>query len=169
MKKTIALILMFFILLNLAGCENVRRKFTRKKKEPVKMPHIYQIKKYEKKPSPELYKKHYSYWMSWQSELIKVVGVNHKKDVRCIEEIVSNLNDMQNILVPEKAAELKSHIDKLVKVKDIIDKEEPTQANRDVVVRTLEREDRFIKREFSYNKVKNYLRKSFEDDDGKGS
>ena len=169
MKKTIALILMFFILLNLAGCEGVRRKFTRKKKEAVKMPHIYQVKKYEKKPSPELYKKHYSYWMSWQSELIKVVGVNHKKDVRCIEEIIGNLNDMQNILVPEKAAELRPHIDKLVKVKDAIDKEEVNQANKDVVVRTLEREDRFIRREFSYNKVKNYLRKSFEDDDGKGS
>ena len=30
-----------------------RRKFTRKKKEPVKLPRIYQVRKYEKKPTAE--------------------------------------------------------------------------------------------------------------------
>ncbi|MBI5144280.1 MAG: hypothetical protein HZA30_04355 [Candidatus Omnitrophica bacterium] len=163
MKRALALVLIFFILVNLTGCETMRKKFTRKKKEPVKMPRIYQVRKYEKKPTPELYKKHYAFWTSWQSELISVLGQNHKKDMRCIEEIIGNLSDMQNILVQEKAGRLKTHIDKLVKVKDIIFNEELTQWNKDYVKRTLEREDRAIKREFSYKKVKDYLKVSYED------
>ena len=169
MRKIISISIIFFMLINLAGCETVRKKFTKKKKEPVKMPRIYQVKVYEKRPTPELYKKHYAFWVSWQSELIKVLGENHKKDMRCIEEIVGNLDDMQNILVKEKADELKSHTEKLEKVKDIIFNEELTQANKDYVKRTLEREDRFIKREFNYKKVKDSLRKSFEDEGQKGT
>lgn len=165
MKKWLSVLLMFLILINLAGCEAMRKKFTRKKKEPVKMPRIYQVKIYEKKPTPELYKKHYSFWVTWQSELIRVLGENHKKDMRCIEEIVGNLSDMQNMLIDKKASQLKPHIDKLTEIKDIIFKEDLSQANKDYVRRTLDREDRNIKREFNYNKIKDYVRKSFEDEE----
>jgi len=163
MKKALALILVFAAVLNLAGCETLRKKFTRKKKETVKMPRIYQVKKYEKKPTPELYKKHFSYWASWQSEMIKTLGVNNKKDKLCIEQIVSNLNDMQGILLPDKAAALQVHIDNLMKVKDIVDTEELSQFNKTYISRTLEREERFIKREFIYSRVKDKLRTSFDE------
>lgn len=169
MKKLLLLFLVFFVVINLTGCEPLRKKFTRKKKEPVKIPRIYQVRKYEKKPTPELYKKHYTFWTSWQSELISSLGQNHKKEKRCIEEIVGNLNDMQNILVQEKAEQLKPHIDKLAKVKEIIFNEELTQANKDYVKRVLEKEGRAIKKEFNYKKVKDYLKKSFEDDAQKGT
>ncbi len=168
MKKWIYFFLICSIILNLTGCEAVRKKFTRKKKEPVKMPRIYQVKIYEKKPSPELYKKHYAYWVSWQSELIRVLGQNHKKDVRCIEEIMGNLNDMRNILINEKGDVLAPHIEKMEKVKDLIFKEDLTQANKDYVRRTLEREERFIKKEFVFDKVKDYLKKSFDDESQTG-
>jgi len=164
MKKLIVFFLTCFILLNLTGCEAVRRKFTRKRKEPVKMPRIYQTKSYETRPSPQIYKKHYAYWASWQSELIRVLGQNHKKDMRCIEEIVGNLNDMRNILVKEKGEELDSHIKKMENVKEIIFNDSFTQSNKDYVRRTLEREERFIKREFSFAKVKGQIRKSFDDE-----
>jgi len=161
MKKVVAVLVMAAICFNLAGCETLRKKFTPKKKEPVKMPRIYQVKKYEKKPTPELYRKHFSYWASWHSEMIKTLGKNGKKDRLCIEEIVGNLNDMQNILLPEKAAALKPHIDNLVRVKDIVFNEELSQANKTYVMSTLEREERLIKKEFNYTKVKDKLRKEF--------
>ena len=162
MRKIFSVLIIFFLILNLTGCETVRKKFTRKKKPAPKVPRFYQVKKYVKRPSPELYHKHYAYWGSWQSELISVLGKNHKKDIRCIEEIVGQLIDMQNILVPEKGEELTPHINTLVKVKDIIDKENLSQANIDYIKSTLEREDRFIKREFCLSKVKKYIKKSFE-------
>ena len=166
MKNFVRVSLALFIILNIAGCTTLQKKFTRKKKASVKMPHIYVVKKYEKMPTPELYQKHYSYWMTWQSELIKVLGENNKKDKRCIEEIITNLKDMQNILVKEKGDELTSHIDKLTRVKSTIFNEELTQANRDPVLMVLEREDRVIKREFVLKKVRDYLRKSFDEDEG---
>ncbi len=167
MKRILACVIMFCLLLNITGCESMRKKFTRKKKESVKAPRIYQVKKYVKKPSPELYKKHYVYWMTWHSELLRVLGDNHKKDLSCIEGIISNLKDMQGILTDEKAAKLKPRIDSMLKVKEIIVNEDLTMFNKDYVRRTLEREDRAIKREFVYDKVKDSLRKSFEDENEK--
>lgn len=164
MKRAVSFLLVFFLLMNITGCEGLKRKFTRKKKEAVKMPRIYQAKKYTKTPSPELYKKHFAYWQSWQSELISVLGENHKKDMRCAEEVVGQLKDMQGILVPEKAEEMKPHIEKMVKVKDMIFNEEMSVANREYIRSTLEREDRLINKEFSYTKVKDFLRKSFDDE-----
>lgn len=164
MRKIIALLLIAFLVVNTTGCDSLRKKFTRKKKEGVKKPRIYQVKKYEKKPTPELYQKHFAYWVSWQSEIIQELGQNHKKDVRCIEEIVGQVKDMQGILVPEKAAELQKHIDKLEQVGDLIEREDMTQANKYSILQTLEHEDRVIKREFCLKKVKPYLRKSFDEE-----
>lgn len=164
MKKAVSILLALFLLFNITGCEAMKKKFTRKKKAPVKMPRIYQVREYEKKPTPELYKKHYSYWESWHSELLKVLGRNHKKDMRCIEEITAHLSDMRNMLMPEKAAELEPRIDKLIRVKEIMAREDLTQFNKHTVIITLEREDRAIKRGFEFDKVKNYLKKSFDDE-----
>lgn len=166
MRKIWSALLVLCLLVNLTGCETVRKKFTRKKKATVKVPKMYQTKMYYKKPAPELYKKHFSYWDSWHSELIKTLGKNHKKDVKCIEESVNNLNDMQGLLVPEKADRLRNHIDKLVKIKDIIFKEDLTQFNKNYVLMTLEREDRAIKREFKYAKIKDYIKKEADDEEG---
>jgi len=164
MRKIVSILLACFILLNITGCEPLKRKFTRKKKETIKMPRIYQVQKYVKKPSPELYQKHYAYWASWQSELEKVLGQSHKKDMLCIEQIVSNLQDMQNVLIPEKAVELKKHVDRIITVKDVICRESLSQFNKDSIMSTLAMEGRFIRREFCYSKIKNYLKKSFDDE-----
>lgn len=163
MKRYFKVLVIAILAVNLAGCMALQKKFTPKKK-PVKMPRVYHTKEYDKNPTPELYQKHYAYWMTWQSELIKVLGDNGKKDKRCIQEIVGNLQDMQGILVEEKAAALEPHIVKMENVKDEIFGAEMTQANKDYVRRTLEREDRAIKREFSLKRVRNYLKKSFDEE-----
>ncbi len=152
----------------LSGCEGLKKKFTRKKKPAVKMPRIYQVKKYEKKPTPELYNKHYAYWLNWQSELMKVLGQNRKKDTRCIEEIISNLKDMQNILISEKAEKLQPHIDKMIKVRDCIVAGNLTQYNKTYIEMTVGKEYRLIRNGFSYKYVKDYLKKSFEDESEEG-
>ena len=164
MRKIVVFTLIIVLTLGAAGCASVQRKFTRKKKETVKMPRIYQVKKYERKPTPELYKKHYVYWESFQSEMIRVLGQNHKKDMICIEHILSNLSDMQNMLAPDKASELGKHIDRLARIKDILVKEDLTKFNSNYITMTLERESRYIKRGFIYGKVKSSLRTSYSDE-----
>ncbi|MCX5679563.1 MAG: hypothetical protein NTZ95_02705 [Candidatus Omnitrophica bacterium] len=164
MKRVLTFAIALFLIFNIAGCASIQKKFTRKKKEAVKMPRIYQVKKYERKPTPELYKKHYVYWESFQSEMIMVLGQNNKKNMVCIEHILSNLRDMQNMLLPEKAAELEVHIVRLAKIKDILVKEDLTTFNRNYIMMTLERESRYIKRIFIYSKVKDSIRTSYEDE-----
>ena len=164
MKRAMALLMVFLLAVNLTGCEAVKKKFTRKKKGAVKMPRFYQLKKYTKKPSSELYRQHYAYWESWQSELVSVIGQNHKKDLRCIEEATGQLKDMQSILIPEKAEQMQPHVDNMENARSIIRKGPLTFANKDSVKKMVEREDRAIRSEFCYAKVKDSLKKSMDEE-----
>lgn len=166
MKKICALAMIVFIALTLAGCDALQRKFTRKKKYVKPVPRLYQLKKYDIKPSAALYSKHYAYWQSWMSELIQDLGGNRKKDIRCIEEALSQLHDMQNILVQEKADALEKHIHRLEEVRDTIIKEQLSQYNKSQIIMTLEREDRTIKREFCTAGIKGHIKESFDEPRG---
>lgn len=170
MKKALSLFVIFALVLSMGGCSpEWKKKFVRKKKQPtIKVPKVHRVKKYEKRPSPELYKKHYVYWESWSSELIELLGQNHKKDVRCVEEALGHLKDMQYILVPEKGAELQVHIDRLTGIRDTIVNDDMGFANKDTIRRDLEREDRLVKMKFSPKDVRNFLKKSLDDENAGG-
>ena len=165
MKKWAIIMTVFCLTVSLTGCDAVQRKFTRKKKTAVKMPRFYQVKKYPKKPAPELYKKHYSYWRTWQGELIDNIGQNNKKARRCAEEAVGQLRDLQGLLIPSKAEEMERHIVSMEGVRDIIARGDITFATKDSVRQTAEREDRIIGKDFCFAKVKNYLIKVTNDEE----
>ena len=166
MRKLLTLFVIFAILINTAGCsEEWRKKFIRKKKDVAKKPRIYQEKRYPKEPTQELYTKHYNYAISWLSQLTSDLGQNSKKDLRCMEETLGQVLDMQNCLVPEKAAELDKHINRLKEVLGILKNGDLGQGNKDYVQRTLDREERFLRSEFYYNKIKNFMKKSFEEEE----
>ncbi|MFH1189123.1 MAG: hypothetical protein V1682_00335 [Candidatus Omnitrophota bacterium] len=163
MRKIFIFVIVLFTAASLVGCDSLQRKFTRKKKETKPVPRLYQVKKYDVKPSVELYKKHYAYWQSWMSELIQDLGDNHKRDVRCVDEALSQLHDMRNILVREKADALTKHIRRIEDVRDTIVKEDLSQYNKSQVMMTLEREDRIVKSEFAVTKIKDHIRDSFDE------
>jgi len=163
MKKWAMFLLIIAIAVSMTGCDALQRKFTRKTKKTTK-PRIYQLKKYDIKPSPDLYAKHFAYWQTWSSELLQRLGNNHKKDARCIEELLGQLHDMQNILVKEKADEFEKHIVAYERVRDTIMKEELTVNNSSRTRMTLEHEDRVIKNDFCVKKIRNFIKKSFDED-----
>ena len=159
------LVLASFLIANLTGCAEVQRKFTRKKKAAVsKIPRYRAVKQYEKRPTQELYQRHYVFWRTWHSELLRVMGQNHKKDARCIGEIISNLKDMQNMLIPDKAARLGPHIAELEKAGAAIAGSDAASAYNTIYIRRiLEKEDKAIAGGFKYKKVKDFIKTSFED------
>ena len=166
MRRWVSLLLILVIAASLSGCsEEWRRKFVRKKKNVAKKPRIYQNKKYVKEPTEALYAKHYNYTISWLSELADDIGQNSKKDARCIEEALGQMKDVQLFLVPEKARELDKHINRLKEVQDLILRRDLGHANIDYVRRTVEREERFLRSEFYYNKVKKYMKESFDEEE----
>lgn len=165
MRRTVSFMLIIAIAVSLAGCsESWRRKFIRQKKE-TKKPRIYQLKRYKKEPNEALYDKHFNYCVTWLSELAEDIGKNSKKDARCIQEAISQMKDMQAILVPEKGSQLDKHIKRLKEAQSTILKGDLDQANLDYVRRNVEREERFIRAEFYYNKIKNYMIKSFDEEE----
>ena len=163
MKRMCAVIMIICVAVTLVGCDSLQKKFTRKKKETKPIPRLYQIKKYDIKPSVALYSKHYAYWQSWMSELLQDLGQNSKKDVRSVEEALNQARSMQSILVQEKADQLEKQIKEIEEAKDVIVREELSQFNKSQVLMTLERADRTIKRDFSAKKIKDYIRESFDD------
>lgn len=166
MRRLLSIFIIFAILLNTAGCsEEWRRKFIRTKKTVAKKPRIWQDKRYSKEPTEALYAKHYNYAIDWLSELADGLGQNNKKDLRCIEEALGQIEDMQNCLIPDKAKELDKHINRLQEVRDILKREDLGQANKDYVRSSVDREERFLRSEFYYNKIKSYMKKSFEEEE----
>ena len=161
LRVTVLLLLLAVFTLDLTGCAQLQKKFTRKKKAALtKLPAYRPVKEYKKQPAAELYQRHYVFWSSWHSELLSVMGQNRKKDTRCIGEIISNLKDMQNILTPEKGAELEKHIAKLEVVRGKI-AEGPLSTYDTISIRdTLEHEEKVIEDNFRYKKVKDYLREN---------
>lgn len=163
-NKKFILFIVLVLALSFTGCAQIQRKFTRKKKETTRLPSYRAVKPYEYKPTPELYEKHFTYWQSWEKEFLQVMGKNSKKDARCINEMISNLRDMQNILVEEKAAELEPHIVRIEGLKETIISASGSTYNSVYVRSVLETEQVEIYNKFRYKRVKDYLKKSFEDD-----
>jgi len=165
MRRWLTFFVILAMVMSLAGCsEEWRRKFISKKKD-VKKPRIYQLKRYKKEPTEQLYTKHYNYCITWLSELSQNLGQNSKKDARCIEEALGQIKEMQSILVKEKAQELDKHINRLKEVRDLIVRQDLGQGNMDYVRRSVEREERFMRAEFYYNKIKKDMKESFEEEE----
>jgi hypothetical protein len=92
------------MLLELLGCEAFTRKFTRKPKkqdaavEMVLVPEVYKGPNMTKE---EIYRQYYTYWSSWQDELINVLTGQStwKKKVDCAQEALKNLLKMKMLVV----------------------------------------------------------------------
>lgn len=160
-SRIMLILLILFLALDTTGCAGLRKKFVRKKKVEEKKPHYYRIEKYDTHPTLELYTKHYVYWRSWHREIIELLGENIKKDKRCIDEMIGNLQDMMIMLVDEKGDELEKHIEALRGIKKEIDRRDLTLATKTRVRRVLEKEFMLIKIDFSYRKMAPYIRSEF--------
>lgn len=157
MRGLFILLLAGFLAVSATGCASLKKKFTRKKTE-VKKPRYYQVRKYDIKPSMELYEKHYIYWINWHRDMSQKLGQNAKRDRLNIQQLIGNLYDMRKILDDEEAARLDPHIENLRGVEKTI-----TTQNLDVgdaarVQNILDRELRIVKREFSPSKMKGHIR-----------
>ncbi|MBD3380444.1 MAG: hypothetical protein GF408_08305 [Candidatus Omnitrophica bacterium] len=163
--KWMALLLAAVMVIGSGGCAQLRDKFIRKKKEEPGMKRYTVVKPYDVRPSLDLYTKRYVYWKNWHRELLDVIDhSNHKKTVVAVEQELSNLVDMQNMLVDEKAQELQEYIDELTEIELTIKKERVTLGNKTRLVRKLEALGRGVKRDFSYNKMRRYIADDFRQD-----
>ncbi len=147
-----------------SGCAQLREKFVRKSKEDEEPAarRYYAVKAYDVHPSLELYTKRYIFWKNWHSELLAVLmHTNHKKTVVAAEQTLSNLMDMQGMLVDEKAEDLQVSIDEMAGIEEKIKSERITKGNEVRMRRKLETLERKIKRDFSYTRMRGFIRDDF--------
>jgi hypothetical protein len=164
MRKELKLILpVIGSIFLITGCADLRQKFIPKKKEDESSTmHYYAVREYDIKPSLELYTKRYVYWKNWQKEILDVIdNRNHKKIVVALEQAVSNLIDMRNMLVEKKAAELQTYIDEMTDIEMSVKEQRMTRGTKVRIRRKLESLGKQIKRHFSYNKVGGYIADDF--------
>ena len=138
-----------------SGCADMKDKFIRKPKEEKPIYKKYQaVKTYNVKPSIELYQKRYVFWKSWHRELLDVLpDTNKKKKVTAIEQEISNLFDMQSMLIEEKAEGMQEYIDDLSVIEKQFKRGPITSGQAVRIRRKLETLGRQIKLHYSYTKV----------------
>ena len=111
--KTIFLVsVLWFLVTELMGCESVsesiKKKFIPKKKKEEAAPVMfYDEEFYSKYPNATLYDNHYTYWKTWEKELIdSLSGTNDKKMAQCANYALSEMILMRKYLLDPKATEL---------------------------------------------------------------
>ncbi len=147
-------------LLNAAGCANVQKKFTRKKKEPARIPAVMYVEQgpYQKPYSNDYYyRTHYTMWRTWHDELIDQLGGNNKKVSRCAEESYNHLSQLAEYLLPEKKAALEPILKDLERVTRRIRSGGYAASEEPSMRSDLERIGRLVANDFYYNKVKDQV------------
>ena len=148
------------------GCASLQRKFTRKKKKTEKTEAIITTHDYSKELRVnELYKKHFVFWKSWQTELIERMDAGYKKRVSCYNYTMESLFEMKKYLSPEKQNELNVFIDRIKSVDKDIRKKRLSKSESYRITHLLEKTKRQIDRNFSYSKVEGFLELGSEDAD----
>ncbi len=157
MKKWMTFLLLLVCVANAAGCASVQKKFTRKKKTPshVAATIYLQEGEYQKKYSNDYYyKSHFTFWKTWQSELINGLGGNRKKVARSAQEALGHLTELGNYLIPEKKSQLQLEIDSLSKIVRKIESQHYSDSEYGGMRSELERIQRTVSNNFYYDKVK---------------
>jgi len=162
-KKLIVSLFFCFLIFGLVGCEAFVRKFTRKPKkessireEMVLAPQEYKGLQMSKE---EEYRQYFLFWQSWHEELINALSEkgNRKKQVDCANETIKNLNCLRGLMNVKKQARVDIYINRLNSLKGSITNDlygNSVDTNR----QDAERIKRNILQEFSYKKIKEYLR-----------
>jgi hypothetical protein len=162
LKTVIIFLGLFTMACGLMGCDAFVHKFTRKSKkaevprqELVLVPEEYKPPKMTKE---EVYRHYFLYWQSWHEELINALtaGLSQKKRLDCTDEAIKNLEELKKIMQGSKQKRMDIYLEQMRGLRESLASDlygDNLQTDR----LTAERLKRGIMREFSYDKVKDYL------------
>ena len=126
-------ILVAFVLIaavSLSGCSpEWRKKFVRKRKKEVAGPQAILVLQPDQKavfPADVRYRQHYAFWKSWHGELLGSLGQIHKRDIRTMDGVISELRAMQTLLSGRPAERLREILVELSNLQDDWERAAPT-------------------------------------------
>ncbi len=159
--KIILMITSYCLLITCFGCDAFMRKFTRKPKTENLPVEELVIEPQEYKASQDKegqYRQYFLFWKSWQSELIVSLQEkrSQKKLLDCLGQAISNLENLGPFLKPEIRDKLGSYIKQEKVLLDFIQRDVYGN-NTAMNISMAERLKSDILKNFSYNKIKDYL------------
>jgi len=146
----------------LTGCEAMRKKFTREKKNVALEQPIYVPVEYNRETMPKetTYRNYFLYWQSWHDELINHLNIdaNHKKQIECIEQVILNLEKMKAMLPEDKQKIVDGFIQQSKDIQQKILAANLNEFTLNQLRGTLTQQKMQIMKELSYPKVKDSLK-----------
>ncbi len=162
--KTIFLVsVLCFLVTELTGCESVsesiRKKFIPKKKKEEAVPVMfYEDEFYSQYPNAVLYDNHYTYWKTWEKELIdSLSGTNDKKIAQCAKLALGEMGLMRKYLTEPKAVELDKWMKDLQAVDAKIDQGGLSGPSKMGMRSTLQTHFTHVNRVFQTKNVKDFI------------
>ena len=157
-NRVLISIFVLILCISFSSCAGLQRKFARKKKDEERPVPVITTYDYAKdRRVDELYKKHFLFWKSWQTELINRMGATYKKRAECFDFTVSSLEEIKKYLKGPKSAELEKFITKIKTIDPEIRELRLSRSQQYRMKHLLETTKRQIDRQFSYTKVKDDL------------
>ncbi|MCK5579800.1 MAG: hypothetical protein KAJ18_00850 [Candidatus Omnitrophica bacterium] len=163
-RKRVSGIMVFLLcsaVVFMAGCEPLRKKFTRKKRmsqvkgiDPILDPVDYPDKV---KTAQSVYRHHYALWKGWVNDFALIgKSKNDKRAVHDIDQMLLQLNAMNKLLPEDKQKVMTGIIEDLEKVRDRFQKSTPRR-NYSSINRQVTRIDKRVRLDLSFKKVKDAL------------
>lgn len=159
-----ACVLLFSCIFLLTGCETIKRKFTRKRKQVENKENVVIVPRdYNEHPFPPdvLYKQHFAYWKSWNQDLIESLTdrYSYKRIISSANQSIANLKKMSSYLMDEKAKGLDVYIEKFEKIeKEMKEFREIPEARMRVFRYKIGRIYSCVNRDYDITRVKNFLK-----------
>lgn len=158
-NRYITYIIILVMCISFTGCAGLQRKFTRKKKKEIDttVPVVTTYDYSKELRVEELYKKHFLFWKTWQSELIDRMDSGYKKRSACYDYTIASLMEMEKYLTGVKAEELGKFIKEVRSVNPEIKEKTLSKGKEHRIRQVLEKTRRQIEKRFSYPHVKDFL------------
>ncbi len=161
MKSLVFCFLAVIFLFNVLGCEAFVRKFTRKpKKDKAPEEMVLQPEEWKgpKMTKEEMYRQYYTFWLSWQDELINALTQNAslKKKKDCTQQAIKNLSGMKGMLNETEQKQLNVYIKQMIDLQGSISSDiygSSNNSNRQLA----ERVRRNVLQRYSYGDIKDDL------------
>ncbi len=160
MYKRRYLVILLALTFLFTGCATLQKKFVRQKKKVEKVSPIVTTQDYATDLRvDELYKQYFTYWKTWQGELIERMDASYKKRAECYRYLVESLDEMEKYLTGQKLEELKKLTSSIRNLEQDVNKSSLTKGEEYRIKDILEKTKRQIEKSFSYKDVKDELKK----------
>lgn len=132
-RRTLAIAILLVYTLTVSGCgyEVFSRKFVRKKKKPTGPPAVYHIEPFVRPSNATIYSRAFLYWKTWEGELLTALSpvgypraVNNLRVKECLQQAISNMDEMRGCLNENKAQALAAYIKELQQFDIFLEKQD---------------------------------------------